>query len=389
VNFSNNRWARYPIVFSRRNPGLKFLVTENNIFQVLTEETTNQSPSQAAAAASSTAGKFNRRHTSQMQKVEKKMSQMTLSNRPAPYQDVNCKYNSASHVELKFGNAASAALNQGGYIPPHHRHSQAAAPLRKAKPFEKRIETDTKFASTLALELNHTSTPSIEVVSLSIHQECESETFPLLKCGGSFQVFLHKEGETEHCTVLASDLAWSNQHVYCPELVEQLVDFSDWFVVTPTYVNDKFEKFRDKFHVELEVQSMVTGGIHMGGETPTECCQRELYEEIGLAAPFGQEILQIETESKNVRLYICALIGKAPPRSPQTGKKPEDDKSKKIGCIPLVKNLEEIYCRSRVQAADKDIAGETVAVIQVRDYIQLLKAFNLHKQPKHIKNKLP
>ena len=201
-------------------------------------------------------------------------------------------------------------------------------------------------------------------------------SFPLLACTTEFPMFIHTQGEERLQQLSTSEIMWSNHHCFCPEMEEQLAHFMDWYVVIPTYRNEN-----SIFANHLEVQSMVTGGVHDDGERFSQCCQRELFEEIGLTVESGEPIFQLDWTHNTTRFYICTLTDVAPTPLPEPAVKPEDDRSKTIACIPLVRDPNQVLRRNRISSADADIAGVAVAVIHVQHYIPILHGLNRRTPP--------
>jgi len=196
-------------------------------------------------------------------------------------------------------------------------------------------------------------------------------TYPLLGCKFDFPVTIHTQGEQTTQEFLTSDIAWSAHHFACVELEQKMADFLDCYAVLPVYRNDN-----SPFPNKLEVQSMVTGGVHFG-EGFCECCERELREEVGLEVESMELVRELGGRYKTTKFYVSTLSAITP--SPVRAGESVDDRSKTIACIPIVRDPNAVLVRQRIESTDCDSAGVEVAVIHMKDYIHILREFNRRK----------
>ena len=253
---------------------------------------------------------------------------------------------SPHRVALATPGTASAVPRTASAVP----HAAAAASSAAA-------ETPAVASETLAVA---SETPA--VASL---QQVTWERFPKYKLVGvKFKVYFHTEGShvlEERCI---SGCVFSSHHFLSNKLALALKD-EKGFVVVPTYTQG-------------DVQSMVTGAVNFG-ETPEAACCREGHEEIGLDVTKFREVNKDTVETgfgKKAKVaevtYYVGRMSSNP--GPHAAAESYDDRSQLICCVPIVNDPSDVIGRRRM--ASNDAAGETVMVIPMSDYLQLLNAFN-------------
>ena len=200
-----------------------------------------------------------------------------------------------------------------------------------------------------------------ETPAVASLQLVKAGRFPKYKLVGvDFKVLLHTEGNSELVECWISECVLSSHHFLSHQLAEELKGETG-SVVVPKYD-------------EGDTQSMVTGAVNFGEESEA-ACRREGHEEIGLDATEIRRVDKTTVMTSKGEAEATYYVGRMSSNpGPQAAAKGNDDRSRLICCVPIVKDPSDVIARCRM--VSKDTAGKTVMVIPMNDYLQLLAAFN-------------